>query len=74
MITVRELATKLAAYANSSQGNGKVEVMLAFDGDMAFPFLEGQDNMAMGASGITERFLVLMPDLKGKRLMLKGKE
>jgi hypothetical protein len=73
MITVRDLAEKLIAYCSTAPGNGYTEVMIAFDGDIAFPFLCGNDNQAMEASGSIEKFLVLMPDLKsGKKLKLKG--
>lgn len=74
MITVRDLITKLVAYANSAPHNADTEVMLQFDGDVAFPFLRGDDNNASGDGGLLYRFLVLVPDQKGKRLMLKGKE
>lgn len=73
MITVRDLARKLAAYPDQN-----TEVMIQFDGDVAFPFLDGQDHTAMGfesgpSSKITKyKFLVLRADQKGTRLMLKG--
>lgn len=72
MITARDLAEKLVAYCSAAPGNGNVEIMLAYDGDMAFPFLRGDDNQAMGMGGSIERFLVLMPDMRGKKLKLKG--
>lgn len=72
MITVRDLARKLTKYAEIP-GNADVEVMLCYDGDVAFPFKRGDDNSAFGDNRI-ERFLVLMPDLRGKRLVLERKE
>ena len=72
MITVTDLARRLLAYARQP-GNDKVEVMLQFDGDVAFPFDRGDDHQAMGINGV-ERFLVFCPDEKGKKLILKGKE
>lgn len=70
MITVRELALKLMIYAKN---NPDTEILLEFDGGVAFPFLDGQDNTAMGFDNLTEhKFLVFRPDVKGKRLVLKG--
>ena len=73
MITVKDLAKKLTAYAAKSPEAANTEVMLAFDHDIAFPFLRGDDNHAMGFGGL-KRFLVLIPDTKGDKLMLKGRE
>ncbi len=68
MITVRDLAKKLAKYPDQD-----TEVMLEYDGGIAFPFLDGQDNTALGLDNMTKhKFLVFRPDLKGKRLHLKG--
>lgn len=72
-ITVRELADKLAIYCGTSPLAGSTEIMLAYDGDVAFAFGCGVDNQAMGISGV-ERFLVLIPDLRSKKLMLKERE
>lgn len=70
MITVKDLAKKLTAYA---QSNPDTEVLLEFDGGVAFPFERGEDNTALGFDGLTEyKFLVFRPDLRGKKLVLKG--
>lgn len=70
MITVKELAKKLAIYAKTYPDT---EVLLEFDGGIAFPFERGEDNEAMGFDGMTKhKFLVFRPDVKGKRLVLKG--
>lgn len=74
MITVKDLAKKLTAYARISPDT---EIMLAFDGDVAFSFERGDDHSAFGAGGLngegqTYKFLVLHPDIKGKKLVLKG--
>ena len=73
MITVKDLAKKLTAYAAKSPEAANTEVMMAFDHDVAFPFLRGDDHHAMGLGGL-KRFLVLIPHLKGDRLVLKGRE
>lgn len=74
MITVRDLARKLRDYVNMGPEHGSREVMLAFDGDVAFPFLEGNDHVAMSPAGGVEKFLVLVPDQRGKKLALKGRQ
>lgn len=62
-----ELAKHLNAYISQPE-NADVEVMIQFDGDVAFPILRGDNHDAMGAS--LERFLVLIPDFHGARLRL----
>ena len=70
MITVRDLAAKLTAYAVKYPNT---EVLLQFDGDVAFEFGGGDDHTAMGLDG-AKAFLVLKPDTKGTKLVLKGRD
>lgn len=72
MITVRDLAEKLVAYCGSGADHGKHEIMLQFDGDVAYPFERGETNQAIGGLGTVEKFLVLVPDTGGKKLVLRG--
>ncbi len=72
MITVRDLAKKLSSYPDQS-----TEVYIAYDGDIAFPFGRGDDNSAFGPGGLNGegkvyKFLVLHPDVRGDKLVLKG--
>ena len=70
MITVKDLAKKLTAYARD---NPHTEVMIANTDGVAFSFERGEDNSAMGLDGMVEhKFLVLYGDVRGKRLVLKG--
>lgn len=69
-ITVKDLAAKLASYALQYPND---EVMIAHE-DVAFSFGRGDTNQAMSFNGDTKRFLVLMPDEKGDRLVLKRQE
>ena len=70
MITVKDLAKKLTDYART---NPDTEILLEYDGGVAFPFSHGEDNTAMGFDSMTEhKFLVLRCDQRGKRLVLKG--
>lgn len=71
MITVSDLARKLMAYSREMPGNGSKQIMLAFDGGVAYPFLQALDQRAYGPGGI-ENFLVLHPDLHSRKLVLKG--
>ncbi len=73
MVTVGDLARKLMSYANAAEGNGKVEVMVQFDGDTAFSFDIGTEETAFSGV-VVEKFLVLRPDIHGKKLVLKGRE
>lgn len=69
MITVSDLVEKLLHYIESAPGNGNVEIMLAYADEYAFQFGKGDDHKAFGNNEI-ERFLVLKPDMSGKRLKL----
>lgn len=70
MITVRDLAKKLTEYARDNPSD---EVMLEYDGDVAFPFLNGTTNQALGPHGV-RRFLVFMADHRGDKLVLTRKD
>ncbi len=69
-ITVRDLAVKLTAYAMRYP---KTEVLLAYDGDVAFEFGRGDDHTAAGLNGV-EMFLVLIPNTGGKKLYLEKRD
>ena len=74
MITAKDLAKKLTAYAKE---NPDTLVFLEYDGGVAFPFGGGDNNEAFGPGGLSgegvmHKFLVLKPDLSGDRLVLKG--
>lgn len=74
MITVKDLAKKLTAYARN---NPDTEIMIANTDGVAFPFERGDDNEAFGpggenGTGVMYKFLVLVPDERGKKLYLKG--
>ncbi|MGB9154355.1 MAG: hypothetical protein WCD70_14850 [Alphaproteobacteria bacterium] len=69
-VTVKDLAAKLTAYALQYP---KTEVMLAYDGDVAFEFGRGDDHTAAGLGGV-ETFLVLVPNTSGKKLLLKKRD
>lgn len=72
MITVWELVHKLNAYMAQHPDNCKQEIMLAYDGDVAFEFGRGDTHEVMdGAAGQLHKVLVLIPDCKGKRLKMK---
>lgn len=72
MITVAELARKLAVYAATSPD---VEVMIQYDGDIALEFSHGTDEVVMSPQGAILKFLVLRPQQKGsKKLKLKGND
>ncbi len=71
MVTVEDLALKLAAYCRENPENGLREVWLAYDGNIALPFSRGTDNMVAGKNGV-DTMLVLRPDFKdGRKLVLE---
>lgn len=71
MITVEDLIVKLSTYAKVP-GNAKVEVLIVYDGDVAMEIGIGDDHSAMSGGNFIERFLVLKPNMSGKRLKLKS--
>lgn len=70
-ITCKELAKKLRDYAAQSPENAATEIMLMFDGNLAFPFAAANSTTAMDMGTNVKRFLVFMPDFKGDKLELK---
>lgn len=71
MITVKDLAKKLRDYAAQSPEHAATEIMLMFDGNVAFPFSMANATTAMDMGTNVKRFLVFMPDFKGDKLELK---
>lgn len=74
MINVKDLAKKLRHYAQQSPDHANSEVMIAFESGLAFPFHGGDEHTAMSTNATVKKFLVMTPDLKGDRLILKGSE
>lgn len=69
--TVKDLIAILTVYA-SNHGNSDVEVLVAY-GDAAFPFSRCEENVKQNMNDV-ENFLILMPNVRSKRLILKGDE
>ena len=72
MITAKELAKKLRAYAQQSPEHANAEIMLVYNESDAFPFAGANDTQAMNTGTKVKRFLVFQPDMKGDRLELKS--
>lgn len=68
MTTVRELIKHLADFGKLCPENADAEIMFAYDGDVAFEFSRADKVVATDAGDISDVFLVLTPNVLGKRL------
>lgn len=75
MIKVKDLVKRLHEFVLSHPMHGEMEVMLAYESNVALQFGVASDHRTFSPRGTVERFLVLKPDLHSRlKIELTDKE